>query len=255
MGRIKINERIGTVNKNRFNKEMIVCEYNNAIDIMVKFINTDEDMIHTTWQSFCKGGVKSVYDKTVHGVGYIGKGIYKVSEKCKYTPQYISWNRMMQRCYDQKLKERNPTYKDCTVAEEWHNYQNFAQWYDENYYEVEGERMHLDKDILIKGNKLYSPETCMFVPQRINMLFVKSDAKRGKFPIGVCQDNETKRYIARCVDVKQKSVGTYCTPEEAFYAYKIYKEKYIKQIAEEYKDKIPTRLYESMLNYSVSILD
>jgi hypothetical protein len=153
-----------------------------------------------------------------------------------------------------------PTYKGCTVDESWHNFQNFAAWYDKNFYEIDGERMELEKDILIKGNKVYSPETCVFAPHSINSLFVKGNSIRGEFPIGVYRHTQTNKYIAQCKislnGVKKTiNLGIYETPERAFIAYKSYKENLIKQKAENYKDKIPSKLYEAMINYKVEITD
>jgi hypothetical protein len=163
----------------------------------------------------------------------------------------------MNRCYNEKYQEKRPTYLGCTVDSYFHNFQNFAKWYDENYYEIEGQRMELDKDILIKGNKIYSPETCVFVPQFINSLFVKSDTKRGGLPLGVHFDKQTKKYRASCNNGKGKQVplGRFNSPEDAFQSYKKFKEDVIKKVAEEYKDNIPNVLYEAMINYKVEITD
>jgi hypothetical protein len=133
--------------------------------------------------------------KRLHGVGYLGKGEYKSFENGKNTRQYMIWYSMINRCYNEKYHKKLPTYKDCTVSEEWHNFQNFASWYDQNYYEVNGEKMALDKDILIKGNKVYSSETCIFVPQFINSLFTKCNAIRGEFPIGVSWHKHNKKLL------------------------------------------------------------
>lgn len=102
----------------------------------------------------------------------------------------------MCRCYSKGFQNKNSNYKGCTVCDEWRNLSVLSNWYLKNYYTVPNERMELDKDILVKGNKIYSPTTCVFVPQRINTLFVKSNHIRGKFPIGVYYDNSKKKYIA-----------------------------------------------------------
>ena len=167
---------------------------------------------------------------------------------------------MLMRCYYDKYQKKHPTYKGCTVCEEWHNYSNFKNWYDENYYEIEGEQMALDKDILVKGNKTYSPNTCVFVPQNINTLFIKRNKARGKYPIGITFNKDANKFIAKCntfynVKKQQKYLGLYNTIEDAFNAYKKFKETEIKQIADEYKDKIPNKLYEAMYNYEVEITD
>ena len=120
--------------------------------------------------------------------------------------------------------------------------------------------MCLDKDILFKGNKIYSPDTCVFVPNRINNLFTKRQNDRGEYPIGVYYHKS--KFNPQCSiyadfnkKYKQKHLGTFDTPEEAFHKYKKFKEQYIKEVAEEYKDLIPTKLYEAMCKYVVEIND
>ena len=167
---------------------------------------------------------------------------------------------MLKRCYSGEYQKKEPTYKDCTVCKEWLNYSNFKKWYDDNYYEIDGERMALDKDILVKGNKTYSPETCVFVPQNINKLFIKSNKARGKYPIGVYKPNNANKYQVCCNifnngKSKLKNLGYYNTIDDAFNAYKEFKEANIKQIADYYKEKIPNKLYEAMYNYKVEITD
>ena len=128
------------------------------------------------------------------------------------------------------------------------------------YYEIPGETMCLDKDILCKGNKVYSRETCIFVPQKINSLFVKSDKSRGKDPIGVYQ-LPNGNYQVRCGNSYGERIylGLYSTKEEAFRVYKNYKEKVIKEVIDSYEGKIPepfySRLKEAMYNYEVEIDD
>jgi hypothetical protein len=248
-------ERLGAINKNTYGSTMKITEYNNSYDILVKF--EQGNTVHTNWQAFCKGEVTNVFDKSVCNVGYIGQGIYKTSENGKKTKINETWHKMLQRCYDEKFQEREPTYKGCFVCEDWLNFQNFGNWFDENYYEVQGEIMHLDKDILLKGNKIYSPDTCVFVPQRINCLFIKSDASRGNYPIGVNYHKVNNKYIARCnIDKgERKYLGSFNTPEEAFNSYKIFKENYIKVVAEYHKNKIPKNLYYALLSYEVDIND
>ncbi|OMH22071.1 hypothetical protein AC231_05460 [Clostridium pasteurianum] len=170
---------------------------------------------------------------------------------------YHTWYNMLTRCYNEKWQEKYPTYKGCIVCEEWHNYQVFSKWFYKNYYEIEGHRMDLDKDILIKGNKIYSPETSIFVPHCINALFIKKDANRGQLPIGV-NVAPSGKYYSLCSNIHNKKpirIGLYDNIEEAFYAYKHYKENLIKQIADEYKDEIPKRLYDALYKYEVEITD
>ena len=206
--------------------------------------------------------IENPYEKRYYGIGYLGEGKYKSRENGKITRVYRVWHNMLTRCYNEKYHEKQPTYIGCEAYEEWHNFQNFGDWYYENYYEVEGERMALDKDILVKGNKIYSPDTCIFVPHRINLLFVKRDKVRGKYPIGVYYSKQYKKFTSQCSfynfeenKKKQMNLGCYDTPEEAFKIYKYYKENYIKYVAEHYKDQIPDKLYDAMYNYEVDIND
>lgn len=247
--------RLGEVNYNKNGSKMIIDEYNTANDIWVKFLEHG-NRIHTAYYLFAKGKVTNVYDIAYSGIGYIGEGKYKIREDGKVTKQYTTWSNMLKRCYDEKFHKRQSTYKDCTVSEEWLCFQNFAEWFDNNYYEIEGERMHLDKDILVKGNKVYSPNACIYVPQSINSIFVKSNAKRGKFPIGVSWSKDKGKFESYYqTKGKRNFLGYFNTPEEAFQKYKNTKEKLIKQTAEDYKEKIPYALYNALINYIVEIDD
>lgn len=161
---------------------------------------------------------------------------------------------MLGRCYDD-TKAKHKSYENCTVCEEWHNFQNFAKWYEENYYEIKDERMELDKDILIKGNKVYSPETCVFVPSNVNKLFVIHKEKRGGLPLGVTMCSKTGKYTSSLYINGRKIKKHFWNVIDAFKWYKQQKEQYIKQVANNYKDKIPQTLYETMVCYSVEYHD
>ena len=156
--------------------------------------------------------------------------------------------------------KKNLAYKDCEVDDIWFNLQNFGKWYEDNFYQIEGEKMCLDKDILVKGNKIYSPNTCIFVPKRINELFTKTNKNRGKYPIGISWKEKNKKFQVQCSVVENerktmKYLGLYTDLDEAFKVYKDFKENYIKQVADEYKDKIPEILYKAMYKYKVNIND
>jgi hypothetical protein len=245
----KKQNRIGEVNYNTYGSRMQIIEYNNSLDVVVKF----EDGYITTCQydAFKKGILKNPYDKTINGVGYLSKGIYSTHDKA-----YQTWLNMMTRCYNEKYQEKFPTYKGCTVCDEWHNYQNFSRWFYENYYTIDGEQIDLEKDVIHKNNKIYSPETCIFAPHSINLLFIKRNAMRGNLPIGVFLQQSGK-YLASCsiLHRKIKRIGLFDTSEEAFAAYKEFKEQLIKDVADEYKDKIPKKLYDAMYTYEVEITD
>ena len=119
-------------------------------------------------------------------------------ETLKTSVAYSYWHSMIRRCYSKKDQLKNPTYSICTVCKEWQCYENFKKWFDENYYEIPNERMCLDKDVLIKNNKEYSPQNCAFVPTEINGLFTKRQNDRGNYPIGVTYHKRKSVYVARC---------------------------------------------------------
>lgn len=258
-------DRIGEINKNNFGTEMKIVEYKNNKNVTVEFQDKYKCRKICYYDSFKKGLVLNPYDRTTFGVGYFGEGKYD----CKsYNDIYTCWKDMLKRGYSKEFKEKCPTYKDCFVCEEWHNFQNFAKWFEENYYECNGETMHLDKDILIKGNKIYSPETCVFIPRKINSLFVKCNKKRGRYPIGVTvyynKNNNHKCLRVSCnIFDKNKKRTTFKylgyfplnRPFQAFTCYKNFKEKHIKQVADEYKDFIPKKIYKAMCKWIVEIND
>lgn len=247
-------DRIGKINTNKYGSKMTIIKYNNANNIVVEF--EDGNTVNSAYREFINGSISNLYDKTVYGVGYLGKGKYKVSDNKVFNIRYKHWNSMLQRCYDSKYHNKKISYKGCTVCDEWHNFQVFAQWYDDNYYEVDNETMGLDKDILHKGNKIYSPENCIFVPEHINSLFTKRQNDRGDYPIGVSIHKKKGHFEARCSTINGRQyLGVYNSPIQAFYIYRDYKEKHIKKIAEDYKDNIPIELYESMYRYKVEITD
>ena len=245
---------------NSFGSKMVIIEYRKWDDVDIYFPEYNWTFEHARYDAFKKGNVKCPYEPRLYEVGYLGEGKYKVSENGKHKKEYLIWRSMLQRCYDPKRQEEYPTYKGCEVEEYLLNFQHMGKWIEENYYEVPGERMHLDKDILHKGNKIYSRETCIFVPERINTLFTKRDNDRGDCPVGV-RPNSSGNYQAYCNDKNGKAVtlGTYSSKEEAFYRYKEYKERVIKEVINSYEGIIPEPFYSklktAMYNYKVEIDD
>lgn len=192
---------------------------------------------------------KKAMQPTMCGIGYHG------SEDIDYSSEsYLRWHDMIHRCYNVKFHMSHPEYADCTVCEEWLNYSNFKVWFDQN--KIAGMKLDLDKDILFKGNKEYSPATVAFVPHEINTLFLTGKRSRGDLPIGVYYDNERNKYRAEMSFMgKTIKLGRFDTPESAFARYKEYKEDFIKDMAEQYKDILPDKVYQAMQKWKVEILD
>ena len=251
-------ERLGETRMMNCGEIAIIVNYTCCNNITVQFKTTGE-LIKTTYSNFKNGLVKSRFVPSICGKGIIGNEKIR-DENGKIIKSYSVWTSMLRRCYSDKYQKRFPTYKGCYVCEEWHNYSNFKEWYDKNYYEIYGEQMALDKDILAKGNRAYSPDTCVFVPQNINKLFIKRNKSRGKYPVGVYFDKNANKFRAQCcifynAKTQKEFLGLYNTIDEAFNAYKQFKEANIKQMADYYKENIPNKLYEAMYNYKVEITD
>lgn len=251
------HERVGEESYNNNGSLMRIIAYRKSDDIDIYFPEYDWVRYNCKYTNFKHGKVKCPYEPRYHGKGYLGEGEHKIKEDGKCTKCYRTWHHMLERCYDEKHREKYPTYAECYMNEEWLNYQNFADWFDDNYYEVDDELMCIDKDILCKGNKEYGPDTCVFTPENINLLFTRSDKIRGEYPIGVYEDKRRGKYVAKCQDGHSgvNYIGQYNTPEEAFEAYKEEKEFIIKLFAEAYKNDIPEELYNALYEYEVEIDD
>ena len=270
MSRNKI-DRTGEANVSNEGYVMKILEYNNRFDITVEFQDEHKCRVHTQYVNFQKGQCKNPFFPSVYGHGYLGidknGNVPKTKEfkdgKLCATQEYHKWQSMLQRCFDDKFKEKHPTYKDVTCCERWLCFANFLEDFailKQEYNWNVDEKLQLDKDILYKGNKIYSLENCVLVPQWINSLFTKRDANRGDCPIGVRYHKGAKKYEAQCsINGKQISLGLYSAVEEAFNAYKIAKENEIKRVAEDcvLKGYITKdgRLYNAMINYQVEIDD
>jgi hypothetical protein len=236
---------------------MTIIEYTNSQNVLIEF----DDNIHKyrkscSYKDFKEGRPSSPYDKKIFGIGYLG--IEKQLGE-NNNLELNRWHHMLDRCYNEKRTSRTMSYADCKVCEEWLNFQNFKKWFNENYYTVDNEKMCIDKDILYKWNKIYSPDTCIIVPEKINKLFIRGVSRRGDTTIGVSiYDNVIYARMSKVINGKwtRVEIGShYSNVVQAFYAYKSEKEKHIKEVAEEYKDKIPERLYIAMMNYEVEITD
>lgn len=183
-----------------------------------------------------------------------GVGINDVMEKVDGTEYHNKWLLMLYRCYHPTQAKHSKSYKDVFVCDEWLRLSNFKEWFEnpENGYR---EGYQLDKDLLVKGNKVYSPDTCCFLPSEINSI-IKLGNNRGKYPIGVIKIKQGRNKPYRA-DIKNRTIGYYATPEEAFFAYKKEKEKDIKDVATKYfnENKITKKVYEALMNFNIEMND
>lgn len=231
-----------------------VIDYKSSKQVTVKFY--EPEYVTTCFlHQLRKGHVSNPFVPSRYNKGYLGEGEYSFKDKRVYGV----WVNSLKRCYCNNTRYKFPTYVEAEVCEEWLNFQNFAKWcYEQQSFQLKDEKgrwYHLDKDILVKGNKIYSPETCCFVPQEINALLTLNDINRGEYPLGVSYIKNTGRFQVNLSSNKNSYLGVFDTPEEAFIVYKKAKEDYIKEVAEKWKGEIDERAYQALLNYEVEIDD
>ena len=239
-------KRLGSIRKNSAGIAMTVIEYKNCDNMTVKFENGYiKENVH--WSSFEKGSVKSPYDRSVYGVGYLGEG--KIDHLI-----YQKWLIMLGKCYNPELLKKYKSYQGNKVCNMWLNFQVFEKWYKKNHYTVDNELMFLNKNIIVPNSKIYSPKTCIFVPKTINNLFVTHyNRKRIKSPNNICKLNN--KYVIRYTDLNnnRKTLGIVKNLDEAIVLLENKKKELIEEVAQKYKDKIPARLYNALVDYSQKI--
>lgn len=224
---------------------MKIIRYGGWEDIDVQF--QDEFYYikeYQTYSNFKSGVIKNPYDRTVFGVGYVGVGEYKTKENGRFTIYYQQWKNMLLRCYVKV--ERHRAYENAKVCEEWLNFQVFAKWYDEHYYKIE-ESLQIDKDIKYPGNTIYSPKTCILIPQKINLMFINQSNNRG-LPNGIIK--QRKGYLAK---YNNERLGVFDRLEEAYHHRSKRKKEVIIELANEYKSVMSKYVYDIVVGYNLDI--
>jgi hypothetical protein len=154
---------------------------------------------------------------------------------------------MLKRAYSPAYHARFPTYIGVTVCEEWHSFMAFRAWMEPQDWEGK----HLDKDIIAPGNKVYSPDTCVFVPQALNKLLTDCGAARGEWPIGVYWEKSCKKFTAHITEGgKKRHLGVFTCPHEAHMAWRKAKVRLVRETAREQDDP---RIYAGLLLHAALI--
>ena len=251
---ISYKDCVGKVCKSKLSGDFKILKYNDAKDVEIQFLKTGYE---TTVElgSIRKGNVKDPYAPSVCGVGITGTK-YSPSINGVKTKEYVLWMSMLIRCYNESFKKKRQTYEGCEVSNKFKSYEYFYEWCNKQIgFDVSG--FELDKDLLMKGNKVYSEDTCVFIPSEINTVLTKSTASRGQHLIGVNWCKKGKAFKAQVNKNKGKSehLGYFKTEIEAFNAYKQAKEAFVKEQANKWKGKIDERAYNALINYTVDITD
>jgi len=190
----------------------------------------------------------------IFGVG-VNDWVGNVMVDGKQIKEYQLWKGVLERCFTDGFKQSRPTYEGVTCSKEWLSMTTFIEDVSQmRGYGLSG--WQLDKDILQKGNKLYSKATCCFVPAEVNLLLTKRDNSRGECPVGVHFHKTRGKFVAKLrINGKLKHLGLFPTPEEAFFAYKAAKEAHIKVVAQQWQHLLDERVYLALMAYEVNIND
>lgn len=192
------------------------------------------------------GSIKNPMKPSVEGVGFVGVGPYPTNDR----DMYNSWASMIARCYRKKLKDRYPTYAECYCTEEWKNYQNFCEFYTKDKWRRKG--WQLDKDLLVLGNKIYSPETCVFLPPELNTLglsFETSKSSSGHKNIGTCPASGKWMVSGFSEEAKNRktTIGRFESLDEAIYWSKIFEVRRYESILQKWDNKIDHRAINAFM--------
>lgn len=248
---MSVDTRLGEIHKTKNYGDFEIIEYHNCEKVKVRFLDTGYETI-AQYSRIKSGAVKDILKPSVCGVGIVGGE--KTHENGKAFREYDIWAKMLKRVYRESVSGDKPTYLDVVVSENFKNFPYFKSWCYKQVGFASEDKWELDKDILVKGNKVYSEDTCCFVPREINVLFTSNKINRGFYPVGV--HKRANKYVSDISILGKKvHLGVFDSPEEAFLAYKLAKEKHIKFLADKWKDWIDHRVYEALMNYEIEITD
>lgn len=241
---------IGQIYESKNFGKFKIIEYTNRTNVVIKFLDTCFTK-NTTMQRVEKGDIKDELSPSIEGIGVndLNTSNHYTGTRSEY---YYRWVNMIRRV---KNTQNKFEYTNTTCNPRWLYFSKFLDdiYEIQNFDKIDWE---IDKDILFKGNRNYSKETCCFVPSKINSLLILARLRRGNMPLGVQFCNRDKIYTSSIsIDSKRKRLGTFKNSDDAFYAYKIAKENEIKRVADEYKGIIADNVYYALYNWKIEITD
>ena len=225
-----------------------IIEYPNYSKIKVKILTDPAWETTVNGGNLVSGSIKNRGKPSLFGVGILGD-----AEVNCYDMSYKSWAGMIKRVYTPHTEQMAITYKDCTVVNDWLRFENYLKWFEQQKVQP---KWQLDKDLLVPGNKIYGPDTCIFLPREINTFLTNRYNHRGLWPVGVTYHERLNKWQASCnVHGKSEYLGVFTSPEEAFATYKVRKEQVAKDLAEMWKDRIDIKAYDALMKFEVHITD
>lgn len=243
--RLSPSVKVGDSFRNFRGNLFIVKEYINSSKVLVEFQEPIKHCVYSSSGNILKGNLKNKYAPTVCNVGIIGD--CSVSTKSKV---YTSWVGVLKRVYGENPRH---AYRECTVDPAWFQLETFNTWFLKQRVQ---DAWELDKDLLVKGNKVYSEENCLFLPQAVNTFLTDRANHRGKWPVGVTYHARLNKWEAACTfDSKRNYLGVFTDPTQAFLVYKEYKEGCAKVLAKRWEGIIDDRAITALLNFKVDIKD
>ena len=247
-----MNGYIGTIHNTTISGQLEILTAPTKQRVDVRFLNTGY-ITSANLYNVLRGTVRDKLMPTVYGVGVLGEK-YPAKLNGLMQKEYSLWSNMLKRCYDPKEHARYPGYIGCTVSDNFRYYEYFYEWCH-NQIGFNNSSWHLDKDLLFKGNKVYSEDTCVFLPAEINTSLTSANTIRGELPIGV-QHSQSGNYIsAYNLGGIHYHGGTFYTIEDAFFHYKQAKEQYLQHLAYLWEPYIDPRAFLALMHYSVNMCD
>jgi len=244
--KIKVGDRFST----NEGGTVTVSEYINYRKILIKHNDVHSHKAYTDSSTLRLGQLRNPYKPSAYDLGYLGVGRFKSSFDGKTTNEYCIWRRMLERCLCPVYQNRCPSYIGCSVDSKWLNFQLFCEWLtNHSYY---GLGYDLDKDLLTKGNKIYSPEHCSLIPNEINVVIITGKVKSNDMPVGVRRSRRGLFVAHLSIDGSYFHLGTFECPNEAHKAYVIAKEDYVKTKALEWRDRIAPNVFDALMNWTVN---
>lgn len=235
----------------KYGETIKVIEYINKSKVLIEFQDEYKVQKWVEKSEITNGTARNPYRKTLFDRGFFGEGPFKAKQNGANTPEYSVWSGVFWRCYDERKLIKHPTYNGCEIQEKWYNFQEFAKWLVNRPQFSLG--WQIDKDLLVRGNKLYSEETCCLLPPELNIfLAVKKDGI--KYP-GVSFDKKGNKYRSQIVDHKgngkTRHLGWSDNPAELFILYKEAKEDEAKFLAEKWKSQLDLKAYEKLMCWTI----